>query len=249
MRPHLSYTIWFTQRTGSGLLCKAVEETGIAGKPNEWLLHADLLEEYHASNHLELQKHLWEIGSTSSGIFGVKYSFHEPHFSQILETFRKFPNCPQDEISRVLIWEHAFPNHRHIFMTRRNKVRLAVSWWRAIQTQEWYRLPGTSSQPVDLTDMYSYDAINHLYNECAMREAGIQEFFSEGKIAPLTIIYEDFILEYQKTVGKILEFLELDVTGIRIPPPYFAPLADDISEEWSQRFREERQKGWENRGW
>jgi LPS sulfotransferase NodH len=76
-----------------------------------------------------------------------------------------------------------------------------------------------------------------------------QGFFSEGKIASLTIIYEDLILEYQKTIAKILEFLERDVAGIRIPPPYFARLADDLSEEWSQRFREERQKGWENRGW
>ena len=82
-----------------------------------------------------------------------------------------------------------------------------------------------------------------------MREAGIQEFYSEGKIIPLTIVYEDFILEYEKTVKKVLEFLELDATSFQIPGPSLAQTADELSEEWVQRFREELQSTWENRGW
>ncbi|WP_342799609.1 Stf0 family sulfotransferase [Hyella patelloides] len=35
--PKLSYTIWFSQRTGSTLLCRALESTGIAGNPSEWV--------------------------------------------------------------------------------------------------------------------------------------------------------------------------------------------------------------------
>lgn len=247
MKPKLSYTIWFTQRTGSTLLCKALAGTGIAGNPEEWLLK--LFERPHINDNAGEQEQLWKWGSTSNGIFGLKYGFSEPHFSKLLEAFRAFPGCPQEERNRVRIWEHAFPNHRHIFMTRRNKVRLAVSWWKAIQTQEWHRLAGTSSKAVDPIHAYSFDAINHLYNECAMREAGIQEFFSEGAIVPLTIVYEDFIQEYEKTVRTVLNFLELDTIGAEIPPPHFVPTADNISEEWVQRFRQERQEGWDNRGW
>ncbi len=250
MKPRLSYTIWFSQRTGSTLLCKALEATGIAGKPDEWLNHEpDLLDDFHLASHAELQDHLWNLGSTANGVFGLKHSFYEPHFSQILETLRKFPNCPREENNRTKIWEHAFPNHRHVFMTRRNKVRLAVSWWKAIQTQEWHRLHGERPKRVDLSDAYLFDAINHLYSECAMREAGIQEFFSEGSIIPLTIVYEDFIQEYEQTVRTILDYLELDAESITIAPPHFAQLADDVSEEWTQRFREERQADWQNRGW
>ena len=82
-----------------------------------------------------------------------------------------------------------------------------------------------------------------------MREAGIQEFFSEGNIVPLTLVYEDFIQEYEKTVRKILTFLGLDITELKTGPPFLARTADEISEEWIQRFREELQEGWENRGW
>ena len=250
MKPNLSYTIWFAQRTGSSLLCKTLEATGIAGKPSEWLAHnPNLLEEYHQTIHAELQEHLWDIGSTSNGVFGLKHSCYEPHLSQIIEVFRKFPNCPPQEKNRTKIWELAFPNHRHIFMTRRNKVRLAVSWWKAIQTQEWHRTHGESQKYFDLSDAYSFDAINHLYMECSMREAGTQEFFAEGNIIPLTIVYEDLIRDYEHTIITLLDYLELDSTTIRISPPYFAQLADEISEEWVQRFRTERQVDWVNRGW
>ena len=82
-----------------------------------------------------------------------------------------------------------------------------------------------------------------------MREAGIQEFFSEGNVVPLTLVYEDFIQEYEKTLRTVLDFLELDTINLEIPAPALMPTADDRSEEWVQRFRDERQKGWRNRGW
>lgn len=249
MKPELSYTIWFSQRTGSTLLCKALEATRVAGRPNELLQNPSLLDEHHAGRYEDLQKRLWEVGSTPNGVFALKHSFCEPRFSFVLQTLRKFPGCPQDERNRPAIWEHAFPNHRHIFMTRRNKVRLAISWWRAIQTEEWHRLSGVSPRAVELVNGYSFPAIHQLYEECSMREAGIQEFFSEGNIVPLTIVYEDFVQEYEKTVRKLLEFLGLEVAGTQIPPPSLARTADQIAEEWAQRFREELQQGWTNRGW
>jgi LPS sulfotransferase NodH len=66
---------------------------------------------------------------------------------------------------------------------------------------------------------------------------------------PFTIVYEDFIQEYEKTVRTVLEFLELDTIGVEIPPPQLAQTADNITEEWVQRFRQERQEGWVYRGW
>ena len=252
LKPGLSYTIWFSQRTGSTLLCKALESTGIAGNPNEWLYthdEVDFLEHYGSSSYAELQEHLWNLASTPNGVLGLKFSLCEPYFSKVLEVLRQFPGCPQEDRTRAAIWGHAFPNSRHIFMTRRNKVRLAISWWKAIQTQEWHRKRGSLAQSKDLVDTYSFDAINHLYNESSMREAGIQEFFTEGGIVPLTVVYEDFIQEYKGTVKRILEYLELDPTLAAVASPHYEQLADDLTEAWVERFRQERQRGWTNRGW
>ena len=226
MKPQLSYTIWFSQRTGSALLGKALEDTEIAGKPREWFnCKPDLLDDFHQTNHAELQEYLWNLESTPNGVLGIRHSFYEPHFSQLIETLRKFPDCPPAETNRTTIWKHVFPNHRHIFMTRRNKVRLAVSWWRAIQSGEWHLSADEQRKPIDLSKAYSYDAIKHLYTECAMREAGIQEFFTEGEITSLNIVYEDFVQEYEQTVRTILDYLELDSRSATIAPPALAKTA------------------------
>ncbi len=82
-----------------------------------------------------------------------------------------------------------------------------------------------------------------------MREAGIQEFFSEGDIVPLTIVYEDFVQEYEKTVRKVVDFLGLDSRHLDISAPSLARTSDQVSEEWVQRFRAELQQGWSHQGW
>ena len=250
MKPQPSYTIWFSQRTGSTLLYKALESTGVAGIPREWFnCPPDLLSTYRKANHDEFQKYLWKLGSTANGVFGISHSYYEPHFSQLIETLRNFPACPKEPIGRTDVWGNVFPNHRHIFMTRRNKVRLAVSWWKAIQSEEWHLPKGEERKQVDLSNAYSFEAINHIYDECSMREAGIQEFFTEGGTSPLNIFYEDFIQNYEGTIRTLLGYLELDSQSVTIAPPALTKLTDDDSEEWVQRFREERQDGWTNRGW
>jgi len=218
--------------------------------PREWFnCPPDLFSTYRKTHHAELQEYLWKLGSTDNGIFAINHSYYEPHFSQLIETLRNFPACPPTATKRTEVWEQVFPNHKHIFMTRRNKIRLAVSWWKAIQSEEWHLPTGEQRKASDLSNAYSFDAINHLYNECSMREAGIQEFFTEGNITPLNIFYEDFIQNYEGTVRTILDYLEVDSPSVTIAPPELTKLADDISEEWAQRFREERQDGWTNRGW
>lgn len=242
-KPQLSYTIWFSQRTGSTLLCKGLASTGIVGNPSEWLYknnNLDFLTHYQVNNYTELQNKIWQLGSTPNGVFGLKYSMHEPHFSKPIDILKKFPNCNPESNRYSEIWSQAFPNCKHIFMTRRNKVRLAVSWWKAIKTGEWHRTTGTKPTSIKIKNKYSYNAINHLFAECCMREAAIQEFFTEGRIIPLTIVYEDFILSYQETIKKIINYLEIpNSNDVQIASPPLEKLADEVSENWVQRFRKE----------
>ncbi|MBE9506501.1 MAG: hypothetical protein IMY86_00490, partial [Chloroflexi bacterium] len=41
MRPHTSYLICATNRSGSSLLCEALKNTGIAGRPEEYFWRDD----------------------------------------------------------------------------------------------------------------------------------------------------------------------------------------------------------------
>ncbi|BBH23282.1 hypothetical protein Back11_46270 [Paenibacillus baekrokdamisoli] len=241
-QPKQSYTIWFSQRTGSTLLNKALASTGVAGDPCEWL-HFQYQDP--ATLKLEDLEQLWRLGTTPNGVFGLKINFEQ----RWIDAFRAMFELPQDT-SRAEVWSTAFPNcNKHIYMTRRNKVRLAVSWWRAIVSGEWHRNYGEKPQEHDIADKYNYDAINHLIIESTMCEAAIEDFFSESGIVPLTIVYEDFILDYEGTVMRVLEFLNIPLESIKISPPSYDKLADDVSELWVQRFREDSQKGWETRKW
>jgi trehalose 2-sulfotransferase len=88
MRPIISYITWFSQRSGSTLLCKALESTGIAGRPNEWLHDPetfDLFRTYKVNTPEALQKKLWEIGTMPNGVFGLKLSMYDPHHTRMLD--------------------------------------------------------------------------------------------------------------------------------------------------------------------
>jgi LPS sulfotransferase NodH len=240
MRPEQCYTIWFSQRTGSTLLNTALASTGVAGNPGEWL-HGKV------PNLIRKEdiEQMWKEGTTPNGVFGLKTSFQ----SEWISAFRKLYEVPETA-SRAKVWCEAFPNcNKHIYMTRRNKVRLAVSWWRAIVSGEWHRQHGDKPQEHDIADKYHFDAINHLFIECSLREAAMEDFFSEDGIVPLTIVYEDFILDYEGTVMKVLEFLNIPTDKVKVSPPSLDRLADDVAEQWVQQFRQERQKDDEIPAW
>jgi LPS sulfotransferase NodH len=249
VRPKLSYTIWFSQRTGSSLLCEAIASTGLAGKPGEWLNNRQLPADASGASAEAFREKLWQEGTSSDGIFGLKIA-HDPSTKRFQELFKRLPDCPKEPKTQSEVWDCAFPNGKHLFMTRRNKVRLAVSWWRAIQGGEWHRKQGTAAAGKDLKDAYLFPAIQHLILESDMREAAAQEFFSEAGIVPMTLVYEDFIADYEGTVRRVLDYLGLLPAGkVTVAPPHFEPIADEISEAWVQRFRQESQKDWPNKVW
>jgi Stf0 sulphotransferase len=89
--PILSYTIWFSQRTGSTLLCDALESTGLAGHPGEHLEGTveQLYTRHSARSPAELRSRIWKAASTSNGVLGLKHGMSEHSFSAVLEAFRE----------------------------------------------------------------------------------------------------------------------------------------------------------------
>jgi trehalose 2-sulfotransferase len=134
-----------------------------------------------------------------------------------------------------------FPRCKHVFMTRRDKVRLAVSWWRAIQTKEWHR-PRQAAPTIDgPPPRYDAGAIEHLLIEANLREADMQDQFDRWGVVPHTVVYEDLIARFEPTVRALLDFLDVPGrAGIPIPAPAFLRLADALSDEWCERYRRER---------
>jgi trehalose 2-sulfotransferase len=252
--PRQSYILWFSQRVGSTLLAQTLEDTAIAGRPREWLnVPGDVVAKYGVANAGELRDVLWREATTDNGVLGLKYGMAAGSHARLTEIMAGVLPVPSP---RSAVWQAFFPNCRHIFLTRRNKVRLAVSWWRAIKSNEWHRIrqPGPDDAAIrprpDLRDQYDYDAIEHLLVESNLREAAMQEEFDAWGIVPHTVVYEDMIAAYATTVRAVLEAIDAPARDhIEIPPPAHDKIADAIAEDWVQRFRRERQATWRTLAW
>ncbi len=255
MCPTRSYLIWFSQRVGSTMLTQALVDTGVAGRPREWLnvpSVGELLARYDAATVHELRDFLWREATTDNGIMGTKYGMTEALHCDLTSLLAGLvPGLPDPDGREA--WSALYPNCMHVFMTRRNKIRLAVSWWRAIKSGEWHRpsrraptVVDPASGPIDrpepparadIVGLYDYNAIAHLFAEASLREAAMQERFDRWGVVPYTIVYEDLIAAYEPTMRALLEFLQIPGrNAIQLTAPAFERLADEVSEAWVQRF-------------
>lgn len=243
---NLSYRIWFSMRTGSSLLCQALSDTGIAGRPGEHLQlmgadEPDLCAKYGVSTYPELRDKLWQIGSTPNGVFGSKYAMRHWHH-QILHTeLARLQGI--DETSEDAVWADLLPNEKHIFLTRRDKLRQTISWWKAIQDNVWHLRDGELRQQKETfyADKYDLDALKALIQETILMEAQTQAWFDARQIVPLHITYEDLVSDFSGQIKRILDFLELDHQGIQIPAPALRRTANAHTEKWLQRLKDDLQ--------
>jgi trehalose 2-sulfotransferase len=162
-------------------------------------------------------------------------------FHERLEPFPLFSKLT--DVEKVCAF---FPNLHGLFLTRRNKIAQAVSWRKAVQNEHYHSTP---EKPMPATPLkYDFAAIDHLVSEIMMEEAAHQAFLDEMGIIPHTIVYEDFMQDMEGTVRGILDFLGIK-ESYTFQASRLIKMQDDLSEEWIQRYREEKQANWENVRW
>src|SRR5690242_16750524 len=126
VHPHTSYLILATPRSGSYLLCEGLIRTRLAGNPTEYFGPVQteaIMKHLNTSNYKECLAWILAQGTTPNGVFGGKviWNFHA-----------EFVSCLREGLGHQELQAHelppkAFPNLRYIWMTRRDKVRQAIS--------------------------------------------------------------------------------------------------------------------------
>ena len=243
MTPSHAYYIWAVPRSGGTLLSEALASTGVAGTPGEYLTvnNHPLAEHHNVETFAALRDLLWSMGSTVNGWFASKGSSHLTNHRKVMDHLQELSGTS----SHQEVWDTLFPNCRHIFLTRRNKVRQAVSWWRAIKDEVWHLREGQhhDNDAAFYEKHYDFDALSHLFKESTLIECALEDYFTQHGIVPYTLVYEDFIRDYHGTVMAILEFLHIRTEGVSIAAPGLKRTADEGSELWVQRFRNDIQEG------
>jgi trehalose 2-sulfotransferase len=257
--PSSSYLVCATQRSGSTLLCELLKGTGVAGCPEEFFeavrdtglpphpgdyltglprtgagIRDDLIpsdgpaysslagiDDYRL--HLE-RTYAW--GTTANGVFGAKLMWNQLPELQTLAG--KLPEFTGLETADLL--ERLFGGPRYIWVSRGDKVRQAVSLWKALQTRRWRHEDAGGERP---QPEYRFEGIHHLVGRLESEDRGWRDFFSEHGLEPLAISYEDDLEpDPDGTVRRVLSWL-----GVRTPEgstsrPPLRRQSDGLSDEW-----------------
>jgi trehalose 2-sulfotransferase len=280
-QPTTSYLICATPRSGSTLLCEALKGTGVAGVPEEYfeaLRHSGLprrpQEYFIGSQDRTILRHLGELssgggparsrlwdrhdyapylswaieqGTTPNGVFGAKLMWG--YFGDFVSLLREIPEYRDLPIQEVL--PTAFPDLSYVRVVRANKVRQAVSLWKAVQTATWRQEESGRSDSSAISNAdpdasnghgprlkFHFHAIEHLLDQILAHEACWDAFFEHCRIKPHVVVYEDFVENYEETAIEMLQQVGVDPPeGVRFERR-MTRQTDDTNRIWARRFSE-----------
>jgi LPS sulfotransferase NodH len=287
MHPKRSYIVCATPRSGSTLVCHALEETGVAGRPEEYfeaLRHSgrprrpeeyfvgaedpsirDHLGERSIGSEPPPRSPLWsraaydrylewafEAGTTPSGIFGAKLMWG--YFGDFVSLLRNIPAYRDIPLADLL--PAVFPELTFVRVVRANKVRQAVSLWKAVQTATW-REDQASAEAASLEEngsppyrsfieehrpqlRFHYRAIEHLLEQILIEESRWDAFFEHCGIKPVLILYENFAADYETSTLRLLDRLGLSPPEDFDFEPRMKRQSDGVNDDWTRRYSELR---------
>jgi LPS sulfotransferase NodH len=260
MHPHTSYLIYATPRSGSFLLCEALIGTRLAGKPtdyfNPWQTWR-LLQGCHATNYATCLASILQVGSSPNGVFGGKIMW--PFFEDLVGHLRGISGYEKLPLPELMAT--AFPNLHYIWVTRREKVRQAISYYKALRTDYW--APPEAWQPfyqvvsslggrcIEATaeeqnrqsnikePTFDFDAIDYTLKCIEKDELGMQQYFAACGFQPFKVVYEDFVQAYEETALQILDYLHIPIPkDLVFAEKKMKKQANEQSEEWVKLYHQ-----------
>lgn len=176
---------------------------------------------------------VFEEGTTPNGVFGAKVMWG--YFGDFIHNVREISENVTEPVPALLA--HTFPHLRYIWVTRRDKVRQAVSLWKAIQTWTWREDDPPSAnghEPAHQNELcFHFEAIDHLIQQIVADELAWQHYFADAGISPFRVVYEDFAPTYQETARQILEYLDIPIHGhLTFAERRMKQQRDAVSDEW-----------------
>jgi LPS sulfotransferase NodH len=234
-----SFLICCAPRSGSYLLGEALQSAGIGGKSVEYFgpnFEPDiraLVGGQHETYRGLLSKIL-EYGTSPTGVFGAKaHWFQLDSFAARLAAEAR---CDKRVAFHTII--DSFPNLKCIWLRRRDTIRQAISYDRAAQTNVWWNIDGATPAPV-AQERFDFRSINERLKTIEDCDAGWQEFFTDYRVAPLVVWYEDFVASYRATVESVAKFIGHHIAEARpLPEPRMQQQADALTDQWVKQYQD-----------
>lgn len=265
MRPNRSYIVCSTQRTGSTYLCRLLASTGVAGNPQEYFearadtglpphpgyflaglprtgtgirddprpadgpVYSDLRAVDGWESHLE---RTFRSGTTENGVFAAKLMWSQlPDLEQHAIAVPELAGASGSELLGRLLGSPSY-----VWMRRRDKVRQAISLWRALQTRSW-RLETSAVDLDEPTLYYDFEGIEHLRRRLTADDESWGRFFLHSLIEPLELVYETDV--ETNPVGAVIRVL--GHIGVDVPPGWepaarMVRQSDRLNDTWHEAY-------------
>lgn len=215
------YMICTTPRSGSNYLSQVLESTGVLGRPREYFNGPArrVLDDPAYPDDVEAQiERVLNDGATANGVYALKL----------------FPDQFRQASARVRVVER-LPNLSFVRLRRRDILGQAISWARALQTEQ-YR----STQTAKSAAAYDARLIIQCIVEIARFEAAWDIYFARLTASPLALDYETVAADPARVAQALAAQLHLDqpinVDATRIN---LRIQRDDETSAWRERFTRE----------
>lgn len=240
-----SYVICTTPRSGSTLLCRLLQETGVAGHPQSWF-HRPSVDDWRSDLGLSAVANsddsLRETvdaaigrGRGASPIFALRLQQHS--FHHLMSCLRQLA---PDSTTDVETLTTVFGRARLIYLSRTDVLAQAVSYVRASQTGLWHRnADGSELERLAPPREPIYDRVaiaTELAALTAQNDAW-REWFEVEQVTPLTLTYEQLAQNPIGVLGHILDDLGFDPAVCSTVATPTARLSDRTNRAWIARFQ------------
>jgi LPS sulfotransferase NodH len=252
----VSYLVCATPRSGSTLLCETLRDTGVAGNPLEFFeavpetgvprrpldylaglddpaargliadnpphgvpWYSDVRGVGDYRGHLERVRR-W--GTSANGVFGAKIMW-----AHLVDLGRRLG---ENDLHALV--DAQFDRPRFVWVRRADKVRQAVSLWRAMQTQSWR----AENEPPAGEPQFSYAAIDHLVAQLEGQDAAWARFFAGASGAVLPLTYEDIAADLAGAQARTLGHIGVPSPGDGRCEPPMRRQADERSDAWAEAY-------------
>jgi trehalose 2-sulfotransferase len=243
-----SYLICTVPRSGSWLLADLLEQTDLAGRPEEYFrpdYRSHWTEEWGIRPEAPYSTYVCAAlanTTTSNGVFGVKMHWYQ--VAWFLGRLRALTGADRAAADAAVIAQW-LPHPHYVHLYRDDTVRQAISFYRAISSGKWFHLAdgeqdtgeGRSVRPVPTSGEPDWGHIRFLEDAVIRQERGWREFFARSGIVPLEVRYEDMVVAYEDTLRRVLDFIGVAVPPhLALPSPRLQKQADEETERLAEEY-------------
>jgi trehalose 2-sulfotransferase len=226
------YIVAATPRTGSSLLCEGLGACCVAGRPAE-VFAPDFRDPWYARwgvpRHAPFRRYFdaaLRYGTSANGIYGIKIQWmHVP----VLAMEVGHPGPPGEVLDQL------FPDALYVNIIRQDRRAQAISWYRACETNEWFRTASTL-RPNEAHLQVNVERVLYLERHLEHQQSQWEWHFRQRGIRPHVVEYDQLVQDYQGVVGRVLAYLELDPLVSRsIPNPHLMRQGDAKTDAWRRQ--------------